>query len=123
MDNYTRFIDPTRIYLLRDLLKLEKNIDLWIKIKEILGNNKYNLSVKKIQAHGKDELHNKVDREIKDWYKNIDLLYNTGLKKTIDIYKYPLKWNNIMIETNIRSYNTYRRIGKFLNLNRKKITG
>ncbi|CAB5369186.1 unnamed protein product [Rhizophagus irregularis] len=106
----------------RDILKFNKNNALWFNIKEILDSFTQQLDVIKVKSHSNNKLHNELDEEIRGWYDMEDRLANTLIIYNTEQYKFPIMWNNYIIEMNLRRFirllTRTQGLEKFLNLNR-----
>ncbi|CAB5382454.1 unnamed protein product [Rhizophagus irregularis] len=106
----------------RDILKFDKNNAIWFNIKEILDSFTQQLDVIKVKSHSNNKLHNKLDEEIKGCYDMEDRLANTLVIYNTEQYKFPIMWNNYIIEMNLRRFirllTRTQGLEKFLNLNR-----
>ncbi|CAB4482991.1 unnamed protein product [Rhizophagus irregularis] len=106
----------------RDILKFDKNNAIWFNIKEILDSFTQQLDVIKVKSHSNNKLHNKLDEEIKGWYDLEDRLANTLVIYNTEQYKFPIMWNNYIVEMNLRRFirllTRTQGLEKFLNLNR-----
>lgn len=121
-NNFTTIVKHPHKINLRDILKFNANNHIWAIIKDMLENFALKIKVEKVKAHDEDILHNIVDREITERYLIIQQLNNIDVLPTCDIYKYPLKWDGVSIETNIRRFirliSRVEGLEKFFNLNR-----
>ncbi|PKY55882.1 hypothetical protein RhiirA4_427852 [Rhizophagus irregularis] len=107
---------------LRDILKFGSSNYIWAIIKEIISHQELDVKVVKIKAHAEDVLHNILDKEIKERYADIQGVNKLEVIPTCAEYRYVLRWNETIIETNIRRFirliTRTKGLEKFLNLNR-----
>ncbi|EXX57697.1 hypothetical protein RirG_204730 [Rhizophagus irregularis DAOM 197198w] len=123
--NYNNFMDikqrPHRNNL-RDILKFGSSNYIWAIIKEIISKEKLDIEVIKIKAHATDTLHNILDIEIKERYVDIHNVNKLEVLPTCKEYRYVLRWNETIVETNIRRFirliTRIQGLEKFFNLNR-----
>lgn len=106
----------------RDILKFDKNNAIWFNIKELLNDLSQQIEVVKVEAHSNNDLHNKVDKEIEDWYEMEEKLSNTLVKYDMEQYRFPILWNGYIVEMNLRRFirllTRTQGLEKFLYLNR-----
>ncbi|CAG8745720.1 11067_t:CDS:2, partial [Rhizophagus irregularis] len=120
--NYEHLTNKWLSTTTRDILKFDKNNSLWFNIKEILDSFTQQLDVIKVKSHSNNKLHNELDEEIRGWYDMEDRLANTLVIYNTEQYKFPIMWNNYIIEMNLRRFirllTRTQGLEKFLNLNR-----
>jgi ribonuclease HI len=120
--NYRYLTNRWETITTRDLLKFDKNNAIWFNIKEILDELSQQIDVIKVESHSDNKLHNTVDKEIKDCYEIEDKLSNTLVKYNTEQYKFPVLWNNYVVEMNLRRFirllTRIQGLEKFFNLNR-----
>ncbi|GBC14865.2 hypothetical protein GLOIN_2v1485349 [Rhizophagus irregularis DAOM 181602=DAOM 197198] len=107
---------------LRDILKFGTSNHIWAIIKNIIFYQNLDVKVVKIKAHAEDALHNILDKEIKERYADIQGVSKLEVIPTCAEYRYVLRWNGTIVETNIRRFirlvTRIKGLEKFLNLNR-----
>ncbi|RGB27684.1 hypothetical protein C1646_768778 [Rhizophagus diaphanus] len=86
---------------LRDILKFGSSNNIWAIIKELIYQQNLKVEVIKIKAHAEVLLHNNLDKEIKERYNDIQNVNKLEVISICAEYRYVLRWNGIIVETNI----------------------
>ncbi|RGB24735.1 hypothetical protein C1646_772659, partial [Rhizophagus diaphanus] len=86
------------------LLVIPENKEATIFTDKLIYQQNLKVEVIKIKAHVEDLLHNNLDKEIKVRYDDIQNVNKLEVISTCAEYRYVLRWNGIIVETNIRRF-------------------
>ncbi|CAB5369198.1 unnamed protein product [Rhizophagus irregularis] len=103
-DNFMAIKQQPHRNNLRDILKFGTSNHIWAIIKNIISHQNLDVKVVKIKAHAEDALHNILDKEIKERYADIQGVNKLEVIPTCAEYRYVLRWNGTIVETNIRRF-------------------
>ncbi|CAB5322954.1 unnamed protein product [Rhizophagus irregularis] len=103
-DNFMAIKQQPHRNNLRDILKFGTSNHIWAIIKNIISHQNLDVKVVKIKAHAEDALHNILDKEIKERYADIQDINKLEVIPTCAEYRYVLRWNGTIVETNIQRF-------------------